>query len=286
MIEMASQPTTSPLLEVRDLSVSLPTGRGQSVQAVTSVSLTVARGERVGIVGESGSGKSVSVRAISGLLPQSPLVRVEGSIEFAGHELVGAREKVWDDIRSKRIGMVFQDPSTFLNPTMRIGQQVREALVNGRSENKARSEVVRFLELAGLSKARELVACYPFELSGGMRQRVLIAIALAKAPELIIADEPTTALDATVQRRVLRSLDASVDELGTSLLLITHDLAVIAGLCERVYVMFRGEIVESGTTDQIFHDPQHDYTKELLRCVRSLSDDTPDLYVSDYSARA
>lgn len=142
---------------------------------------------------------------------------------------------------------------------------------------------MRVMDLAGLSSPRDLIGNYPFQLSGGMRQRVLIAIALAKAPEMIVADEPTTALDATIQRRVLRSLDDSVTQLGTSLLLITHDLAVVAGLCDRVYVMFRGEIVESGTAEEIYYNPQHEYTKDLLRSVRSFTDDSEELYVSEYA---
>ncbi|PPF79321.1 peptide ABC transporter ATP-binding protein [Subtercola sp. Z020] len=275
----------TPLLSVHGLSVTLPTGRKQSVDAVRRVDLTVMAGERVGIVGESGSGKSVSVRAMSGLLPESPLVRVGGSIRFRDTELVGASRSVWDDIRSKRIAMIFQDPSSFLNPTMKVGRQVREALLKGRSTDRSWAETHRFMTLAGLSDPATVADRYPFELSGGMRQRILIAIALAKAPEIIIADEPTTALDATVQRRVLKSLDESVSQLDTALLLITHDLAVVAGLCDRVYVMYRGEIVESGNTDQIFYEPQHAYTKELLRCVTSLSDSTPDLYVGDYASR-
>ncbi|MDQ0693158.1 ABC transporter ATP-binding protein [Arthrobacter sp. W4I7] len=277
--------TAEPMLSVANLSVKLPTGSKQFVQAVRSVDLTVHAGERVGIVGESGSGKSVTVRALSGLLPESPLVDVQGSIKFRGTELLGGNEKSWRDIRAKRIGMIFQDPSSFLNPTMRIGKQVHEAVVRGRSADKSATETMRCLELAGLPSPLEVARRYPFELSGGMRQRVLIAIALAKSPELLIADEPTTALDATVQRRVLKSLDKSVEELGTSLLLITHDLAVVAGLCDRIYVMYRGEIVESGSTEKIFYDPEHSYTKELLRCVKSLSDDSPHLYVSEYANR-
>lgn len=283
MTETPAPASTTPLIEVSNLSVSLPTGPRQSVRAVKSVSLKVYPGERVGIVGESGSGKSVTVRAISGLLPESPLVKVGGSIRFRGQELVGAPARDWQDIRSKRIGMIFQDPMSFLNPTMTIGQQVREALVYGRAGDRSMDAAMGFMELAGLSAPRELIARYPFQLSGGMRQRVLIAIALAKSPEMIIADEPTTALDATIQRRVLRSLDDSVTQLGTSLLLITHDLAVVAGLCDRVYVMFRGEIVESGTAEDIYYNPQHDYTKDLLRSVRSFTDDSEELYVSEYA---
>lgn len=273
------------LLQVSGLSVRLPTGRRRSVHAVRSSDLVVGRGERVGIVGESGSGKSVTVKAIAGLLPESKEVEITGSIRFNGKEMLGADRATWRDVRAKRIGMIFQDPSTYLNPTMRIGRQVREALSTGRSTVKTTAEVLRYLALAGLPEPAAVAQRFPFELSGGMRQRVLISMALAKLPELIVADEPTTALDATVQRRVLKSLNDSVEELGTSLLLISHDLSVVAGLCDRVYVMYGGEIVESGTTEQIFSAPQHDYTKELLRCVRSLADDSPDLYVSAYSDR-
>lgn len=276
---------TCPVIEVADLSVRLPIGRKRWVDAVRSASLVVGKGERVGIVGESGSGKSVTVKAISGLLPESKQVEVAGSIRFRGKELNGASKSTWRDIRAKRVGMIFQDPSSYLNPTMRVGKQVQEAVAGGRAENKGFGEVVEFLALAGLPAAESVARKYPFELSGGMRQRVLIAMALAKLPEVIVADEPTTALDATVQRRVLKSLDESVNELGTSLLLISHDLSVVAGLCDRVYVMYGGEIVESGTTEQLFTDPKHDYTKELLRCVRSLADDGSELYVSAYANR-
>jgi ABC-type dipeptide/oligopeptide/nickel transport system ATPase component len=272
-----------PLLRVRDLSVKLPTGPRQTVHAVRSVNLDVGRGERVGIVGESGSGKSVTVRAISGLLPESRRVEVNGSIRMEGEELVGAGKNTWQDVRLKRVGMIFQDPMSFLNPTMKVGAQIRESLDQGRSSEKSTSATIKYMEMAGLAEPQKLMEEFPFQLSGGMRQRVLIAIALAKCPDIIVADEPTTALDATIQRRVLRSLDDSVSRLGTSLLLITHDLAVVAGICDRVYVMFRGEIVESGTTEQIFYDPQHAYTKDLLRSVKSFTDGSAELYVSKYS---
>lgn len=268
----------TPLIEIEDLSVHLPAGRNRLIHAVERVSLTLFEGERVGLVGESGSGKSVTIKAISGLLPESPAVRVEGSIRYRGTELIGASAAEWRMTRSKRISMIFQDPQSYLNPTMRVGRQVMEALRHGRAEKKGTAELHHYLELAGLQDPRQISAMYPFQLSGGMRQRVLIAIALAKEPEAVMADEPTTALDATVQRRVLASLDRSVEELGTSLLLVTHDLGVVAGLCDRIYVMYRGNIVESGTTEQIFYDPQNDYTKELLMSVRSLHDDTPLLH--------
>lgn len=271
-----------PLVEVSGLRVRLPSARGQFVEAVKSASLTIRRGERVGLVGESGSGKSVTARAISGLLPESRLVSVTGSIKYEGSELVGASQKTWLNVKRKRVGMIFQDPLNFLNPTMTVGKQVRESLEQSGAADTSDAELERFLTLAGLHDAHEIRQRYPFELSGGMRQRILIAIAMAKVPDLIIADEPTTALDATVQRRVLKSLDDVVEKLDTSLLLISHDLGVVAGLCNRVYVMYAGEIVEEGTIEKIFYAPEHPYTKELLKCVTSLIDDTPDLYVSNY----
>lgn len=270
------------LVQVERLRVVLPTGDRDEVEAVRNVDLTIRRGERVGLVGESGSGKSVTGRAIAGLLPSSPRVRVTGSIRISGTEMVGAPAREWDRIRRKTVGMIFQDPLTFLNPTMSVGRQVAESIPRDRdgvAGRRVRSESVHhFLRQAGLDNVEQLANSFPHELSGGMRQRVLIAIASAKLPSLILADEPTTALDATVQQRVLRTLDETVTELGTSLLLISHDLAVVAGMTDRVYVMFAGRIVEEGATQQVLRDPKHPYTKALLRSVRSLTDDDTELY--------
>jgi ABC-type dipeptide/oligopeptide/nickel transport system ATPase component len=273
---MQDKAPTTPLLEVRDLKVTLPTGDRTQVEAVSSVALTVADGERIGIVGESGSGKSVTGRAIAGLLPTSPRVRVAGSIRIAGREMVGAPPAAWDDVRRKTVGMIFQDPLTFLNPTMKIGAQVAESIP--RSRGRGRDDVRRFLAQAGLEDVENLERRFPHELSGGMRQRVLIAIAIAKLPTLIIADEPTTALDATVQQRVLATLDDAVRTLRTSLILISHDLAVVAQMTDRVYVMYNGHVVETGTTEQVLNDPRHPYTRALLTSVRSLSDEGTPLY--------
>jgi ABC-type dipeptide/oligopeptide/nickel transport system ATPase component len=256
-----------PLLAVHGLAVRLPTGPRAEVQAVQCVDLVVGPGERVGIVGESGSGKSVTGRAIAGLLPQSPRVKLEGSIRFHGAEFVGAPSQRWMDVRRNLVSMIFQDPLSSLNPTMRIGPQVAEA---GRPP-LANEKVHEYLDMAGLPDPSAVARMFPFELSGGMRQRVSIAIALAKRPELVIADEPTTALDVTVQARVLKTLKQSVDELGTSLLMISHDLAVIAQMCDRVYVMYNGRVVESGDTYSVFTNPREKYTQGLLRSVRSLS---------------
>ncbi|UUT36603.1 ABC transporter ATP-binding protein [Microbacterium elymi] len=271
---------STPLVAVRDLRVMLPTGAKSEIEAVHHVDLVVADGERVGLVGESGSGKSVTGRAIAGLLPTSPRVRVSGSIKIAGDELVGAPRTAWDEVRRTRVGMIFQDPLTFLNPTMRVGAQVVESIPRRREASAAArsAAALEFLRQAGLDDAERAAAAFPHELSGGMRQRALIAIAIAKLPSLVIADEPTTALDATVQAHVLRTLDQTVRQLNTSLVLISHDLAVVAGMTDRVYVMYSGRIVEEGPTEQVMNDPQHPYTKALIRSVRSLTDPGVELY--------
>jgi ABC-type dipeptide/oligopeptide/nickel transport system ATPase component len=277
----------SELLTVTNLAVSLPTGARGMVDAVKDVSLSVQRGERVGIVGESGSGKSVTGRSIAGLLPTNPRVKVTGSIEFDGEQLIGAGPKAWQKIRASKVGMIFQDPLTYLNPVMKIGRQVEESIPAARSRTAdVQAEVLEFLSLAGLQNVEVLAQRFPHELSGGMRQRVLIAIAIAKGPDLIVADEPTTALDATVQQRVLRTLDETVSELGTSLILISHDLAVVASMTDRIYVMYGGRVVESGRTTDVLNRPQHPYTQVLLRSVRSLTDDDVELYSIPPSLRA
>lgn len=279
-----SEETGQPLLEVSDLHVRLPTGKNRFVHAVGGVTLTLNQNERVGIVGESGSGKSVTVRAINGLLPESKLVSVEGSIKYKGEELVGASAKTWRRIQAKEVSMIFQDPLSFLNPTATIGAQIMEALRKGNAASHTKAEVLRYMALAGLTGDLEaLYRAYPFELSGGMRQRVLIAISFCKAPEIIIADEPTTALDATVQRHVLKSLNDSVKELDKSMLLITHDLGVVAAMCDRAYVMYSGRVVEEGTIEDLFYRPQHEYTQELLKSVQSFSSNDEELYVSRYA---
>ena len=271
---------SAPFVEVEGLRVVLPTGERSEVDAVRRVDIVVGEGERIGIVGESGSGKSVTGRAIAGLLPTSRGVRVSGSIRIAGREMIGAPDADWDDVRRRQVGMIFQDPMTFLNPTMRIGRQVAESIPVGREGDAAarKAAVVRFLGLAGLDDPDQVAAKFPHELSGGMRQRALIAIAIAKRPRLVIADEPTTALDVTVQKRVLDTLDSTVRELGTSLVLISHDLAVVAGMTDRIYVMYGGVVLEEGPTAQVIGAPRHPYTQALLRSVRSLTEDGVDLY--------
>lgn len=274
--------TADELVEIEGLAVHLPTGDNGTVAAVRNVGLVIRNGERVGLVGESGSGKSVTGRAIAGLLPTSPRVRVEGSIRIAGTEMVGADRRAWDAVRRKTVGMIFQDPLTFLNPTMRIGRQVDESVRTSNATSMGKAErldtVHHYLRKAGLENAEQVAMSFPHELSGGMRQRALIAIAIAKEPRLILADEPTTALDATVQQRVLETIDDTVTDLGTSLLLISHDLAVVAGMTDRVYVMYGGRIVEDGPTERVLESPRHPYTQALLRSVESLTDDATPLY--------
>ena len=262
-----------PLVEVRGLNVALPVGPKAWIEAVREVDLRVGPGERVGIVGESGSGKSVTGRAIAGLLPPIRGVQVRGSIRWKGEELVGRPESRWQELRRLSVSMVFQDPLSFLNPTMRVGRQVAEGYVPRPDAGRADAATMarRFMAKAGLSDPEAVENKYPFELSGGMRQRIVIAVALAKSPDLIIADEPTTALDVTVQAHVLASLDRCVAEEKASLIMISHDLAVVARMCDRVYVMRAGQVMESGPTAEVFRNPTHPYTRHLIRSVRNLT---------------
>lgn len=263
------------IVRAEGLAVELPTGISTSVQAVRDVALVVRKGERVGVVGESGSGKSVTGRAIAGLLPESRRVRVGGSLKIYGKEMIGAPAEDWLDIRRRVVSMIFQDPQSYLNPTMQVGRQVAEACRKDAADagQSRRDAALEYMRLAGLPAPETTARRYPFQLSGGMRQRVLIAIALAKRPDLIIADEPTTALDVTVQAKVLESLDMSVRTLGSSLIMISHDLGVVAKLCDRIYVMYRGEVVEAGPTMEVFQNPAHDYTRQLLSGIRRLTSD-------------
>lgn len=278
---MNTQPYTASLAQVTKLAVNLPTGPQQSIDAVTHVDLEVHPGEKIGIIGESGSGKSVTGRALSGLLPTSPGVKITGSIVIDGEEMVNANSTAWRAVRTHHVGMIFQDPLTCLNPVRRVGTQVEESMVPDAWKNRdpqIHSRALEFLRLAGFSEPSAVSRKYPHELSGGMRQRVLIAIAIAKCPSLLIADEPTTALDTTVQKHVLETLDSTVMETNTSLILISHDIGVVANLVDRIYVMFRGRVMETGTTGQILTRPKHPYTKALLHSVRSLSASDVELY--------
>jgi oligopeptide/dipeptide ABC transporter ATP-binding protein len=252
-----------PALQVERLEVDFPTKDGV-VHAVRGVDFSLAPGEVLGIVGESGSGKSVTALATMGLLPKGAVVR--GSIRFDGTDLLTLKEKQLTQVRGTGIAMIFQDPMTSLNPVYTIGWQITEAILAHQdvSKDAAMARAIELLAKVGIPNPAERVDNYPHEFSGGMRQRVVIAIAMANDPEVILADEPTTALDVTVQAQVLNSLKAAMAETGAALLLITHDLGVIAGLADRVLVMYAGRPVEIGTAEDVFYRPSMPYTLGLL----------------------
>jgi peptide/nickel transport system ATP-binding protein len=270
---MSAQPP-QPLLDVSDLRVSFTTEEGV-VHAVDGVSFTIARGEIVAIVGESGSGKSVSAMTLMGLT-RSPNARFEGRAVLGDTELIGASESELRKVRGARIAMVFQDPMSSLNPVMRIGAQIVEAIrVHDRAIGKqqAAERAIELMDRVGIPRARERFRSYPHEFSGGMRQRVMIAMALSCSPELLIADEPTTALDVTIQAQILAELGRLRQESATGILLVTHDLGVVADIADRIVVMYAGQIVEQGTLDELFYDPQHPYTWGLLGSIARLDRD-------------
>ncbi len=252
-----------PLLDVRDLRVTLPTPRG-AADALRGVSFALERGHKLGLIGESGCGKSMTALALMGLLPQG--ARVAGSIELLGEQLVGAGEDQLCALRGDRIGMVFQEPMTALNPLHRIGDQVAEPLRlhRGMGAGQARADALRLLERVHLPQAAQRLDAYPHQLSGGQRQRVMIAAALACGPDLLIADEPTTALDVTIQAEILELIDELVAGSGMALLLISHDLDMMARHVDRVLVMYGGTVVESGPTDDVFARLAHPYTRGLF----------------------
>ncbi len=259
-----------PLLEIRDLVVSFRSEE-RTLRALDGVSFTVPRGQTVGLVGESGSGKSVTSLAIMGLLPR-PAARLEqGSIKFQGQELTTLNERALRQVRGRHIGMIFQEPMTSLNPVFTVGFQIVEALKAHRpvGRTEARVRAIRLLDRVGIPAAKERLDAYPHQLSGGMRQRVMIAIALAGEPELLIADEPTTALDVTIQAQILDLLADLQRDLGMSVLLITHDLGVVAEHAHQVLVMYAGKIVELAATRQLMDKPLHPYTRGLLQSVPS-----------------
>jgi microcin C transport system ATP-binding protein len=256
---------TDPLLQIRDLSVSFDTPGGE-VQAVRHLSLGINKGETVALVGESGSGKSVTALAIPQLLPYPPARHPSGSIRFEGQEMVGAPEPVLRRVRGNRIAMIFQEPMTSLNPLHTIEKQVSEVLFVHKALHRAaaHARTLELLRLVGLRQAEQRLGAYPHQLSGGERQRVMIAMALANEPDLLIADEPTTALDVTIQAQILTLLKKLQAQFGMALLLITHDLTIVRKIAGRVCVMTQGEIVESGPTAEIFERPRHAYTRHLL----------------------
>jgi oligopeptide transport system ATP-binding protein len=259
-----------PLLAVEGLEVQFWTARG-TIYAVNGISFEIGEGETLGIVGESGCGKSVTSLALLGILPRAGRA-VAGSAMFEGRDLLKLSDKDLRDVRGKDVAMIFQDPMTSLNPVLTIGKQIREALIThfDMSEDDARKRSVELLDQVGIPGAPTRVRDYPHQFSGGMRQRAMIAMALACKPKLLIADEPTTALDVTIQAQILDLLRALVNDTGMALIMITHDLGVVAGMCERVNVMYGGMFMESGSADQVFARPRHPYTLGLLQSVPRL----------------
>ena len=268
-----------PLLSVTDLRTHFHTRSGV-YRAVDGVSFSVERGETLGIVGESGSGKSVTCYSIMGLIPTPPGRIVSGTATFDGTDLLHCSPAEARSIRGKRVAMIFQDPMTSLNPYMRISEQLVEPLLIHEkiSKGEALARGVSALESVGINDAEKRIHLYPHEFSGGMRQRVMIAMALITKPELLIADEPTTALDVTVQAQILELIKKMQRELGMAVIFITHDLGVVSGLCDRVQVMYAGRIVESADTRTLFHSPRHPYTRGLQRSIPSLQPKGSELY--------
>ena len=256
-----------PIMTVKDLGVSFRTEEGV-VRAVDGVSFDLAPGEVLAVVGESGCGKSVTAMTLMGLT-RFPNAHFEGAAEYKGLELVGASDGQLQQVRGAEIAMIFQDPMTSLNPVMRVGDQIIEQIQEheGIPDAQARERVIELLERVGIPRARDRIDSYPFEFSGGMRQRVMIALALSCNPSVLIADEPTTALDVTIQAQILRQIRSLRDETGAAVILVTHDLGVVADIADRIAVMYAGRIVEQGTLDQIFYDPQHPYTWGLLGSI-------------------
>ncbi len=261
------------MLEVKDLHTSFFTPAGE-VKAVNGVSFTLDRGKVLGIVGESGSGKSVTAYSIMQILAKTGKI-VSGSIKFNGQELVNAGEKVMKTIRGNKISIIFQDPMTSLNPSYTIGHQLMEAILlhTNRNKKQAYDRAVEMLKLVNVNEPEKRMKQYPFEFSGGMRQRVMIAMALACEPDILIADEPTTALDVTIQAQILELMQSLQKELGMAIIMITHDLGVVAQMCDEVIVMYAGSICEQGSADEIFYNPKHEYTKGLIRSIPTVDSD-------------
>ncbi|MDO4379469.1 MAG: ABC transporter ATP-binding protein [Clostridia bacterium] len=262
------------LLEIKDERLSFFTPAGE-VKALNGVSFSMDEGEVLGIVGESGSGKSVTAYSIMGLTAY-PGKLIGGTIRFNGHEIEKMTEKEMRAIRGNEVSIIFQDPMTSLNPVYTIGNQITEVILLHTEKTKAEAHerAKELLELVGINEPEKRLKQYPHELSGGMRQRVMIAIALACEPKLLIADEPTTALDVTIQAQILDLMQDLRKKLGMSIIMITHDLGVVASMCEKIAVMYAGHIVEYGTADEIFYNPKHEYTKGLIKSIPKLNAET------------
>jgi oligopeptide transport system ATP-binding protein len=274
-----AQPVTLNLLEVKDLRVYFHSEEG-TVKAVDGVSFDLKQGETLGIVGESGSGKTVANLSLMRLIPEPPGEIVSGSVVLRGRDVLKLSRSELRDLRGKRMAMIFQDPMTALNPFMRVSKQLMEVTQThlGHTKAQARAHAVRMLEHVGIPDATDRVDSYPHEFSGGMRQRVMIAMALSCQPELLIADEPTTALDVTIQAQILELIKRLKAETGASVILITHDLGVVAGMTDQVIVMYAGKIFERAPTAELFENPGNPYTRGLLRSVPDPTDEQGQLY--------
>jgi oligopeptide transport system ATP-binding protein len=259
------------LLEVKDLHTSFFTDAGE-VKALNGVSFSLEKGKVLGIVGESGSGKSVTAYSIMQILAPTGKI-VSGSIKLNAQELIGADNSIMKDVRGNKVSIIFQDPMTSLNPTYTIGNQLMEAITlhTDRNKKQAYDRAVEMLRLVNINEPEKRMKQYPFELSGGMRQRVMIAMALSCEPDILIADEPTTALDVTIQAQILELMKKLQNELEMAIIMITHDLGVVAQMCDEVIVMYAGSVCEKGTVNEIFYNPQHEYTKGLLRSIPSVT---------------
>ncbi len=258
------------LVEIKDERLSFFTPVGE-VKALNGVSFTMNEGDVLGIVGESGSGKSVTAYSLMGLTAH-PGKLVGGTLHFNGHEVENMSEREMQKIRGNEVAIIFQDPMTSLNPVYTVGHQIMEAILlhTDKSKSEAKARAKELLELVGINEPDKRLKQFPHELSGGMRQRIVIAMALACEPKLLIADEPTTALDVTIQAQILELMMELREKLGMAIIMITHDLGVVAQMCEKIAVMYAGNIIEYGTTDEIFYEPKHEYTKGLIRSIPRL----------------
>ncbi len=277
-------PMKTPLLEVRNLAVQFQT-EGGAADAVRGISFSMEKGETLAIVGESGSGKSVTGLALTRLLPEPPAIYKSGEILLNGRAVLKMSPPELRRIRGKEIAYIFQEPSTSLNPVFTIRNQVAEAIRLHRPEVRdVDAEVVKYLDLVGIVDAEQRMRDYPHQLSGGMQQRVMIAMALSCEPQLLVADEPTTALDVTIQAQIMEQLQEVKARLGMAMILITHNFGIISGIADRVAVMFRGKIVEYGTTKEVLSNPQHAYTRALIACIPQLGAKRRRLETIDHAA--
>ena len=276
--------STAPLLEIRDLSIHFHTENGV-VEAVKSISLKLEKGETLAVVGESGSGKSVTGLALTRLLPEPPARYVSGEILLEGRDVLKMSARELRGIRGNKIAYIFQEPSTSLNPVFTIRNQIAEAIKLHRPEvNDIDTEIVKYLDMVGIVNPAQRMHDYPHQLSGGMQQRAMIAMALSMQPDLLIADEPTTALDVTIQAQIIDQLRELKKRLDMSIILITHNFGIIEGIADRVAVMFRGKIVEHGETRSVLSNPQHAYTKALIQCIPQLGAKRRRLATIDHAA--